>query len=118
MLLSGTRLAASISHVQSVWFKSWQLAGMEPACATCWQLTSDVSSCPMLFQVLAIDEAQFFPDLVEFCRSAVDDEGKHVIVAGLSGDFKRQRFGDLLELMPLADSIKQLKSKCAFCNQE
>eukprot|EP00878_Enallax_costatus_P018410 GHUV01019380.1.p1 GENE.GHUV01019380.1~~GHUV01019380.1.p1 ORF type:complete len:441 (+),score=107.47 GHUV01019380.1:306-1628(+) len=69
-------------------------------------------------QVLAIDEAQFFPDLLEFCRTAVDFEGKHVIVAGLSGDFKRQRFGQLLELMPLADSITQLASKCAFCEQE
>jgi thymidine kinase len=35
--------------------------------------------------VIAIDEAQFFPDLVEFCQEAVDHDGKHVIVAGLSG---------------------------------
>lgn len=69
-------------------------------------------------QVVAIDEAQFFPDLAEFCSEAVDVDGKHVIVAGLSGDFKRQRFGQLLELMPLADSITQLRSKCAFCEAE
>ena len=68
--------------------------------------------------MVAIDEAQFFPDLLDFCRVAVDIEGKHVIVAGLSGDFKRQRFWQLLELMPLADSITQLTSKCAFCEQE
>jgi hypothetical protein len=36
--------------------------------------------------VIAIDEAQFFPDLVEFCQEAVDNDGKHVIVAGLSGE--------------------------------
>jgi thymidine kinase len=36
--------------------------------------------------VIAIDEAQFFPDLVEFCTEAVDNYGKHVVVAGLSGD--------------------------------
>lgn len=35
--------------------------------------------------MIAIDEAQFFPDLVEFCQEAVDNDGKHVIVAGLSG---------------------------------
>lgn len=68
--------------------------------------------------VLAIDEAQFFPDLAEFCAEAVDRDGKHVIVAGLSGDFRRQRFGQLTELMPLADSIRQLTSKCAFCSAE
>jgi thymidine kinase len=69
-------------------------------------------------QVLAIDEAQFFPDLAEFCAQAVDGDGKHVIVAGLSGDFRRRRFGQLLELMPLADSITQLTSKCGFCSSE
>jgi hypothetical protein len=37
-------------------------------------------------QVLAIDEAQFFPDLLEFCQAAVDRDGKHVIVAGLAGE--------------------------------
>ncbi|WIA29953.1 hypothetical protein OEZ86_000051 [Tetradesmus obliquus] len=68
--------------------------------------------------VLAIDEAQFFPDLAEFCAEAVDRDGKHVIVAGLSGDFRRQRFGQLTELMPLADSIRQLTSKCAFCSAD
>lgn len=36
--------------------------------------------------MIAIDEAQFFPDLVEFCHEAVDIDGKHVIVAGLSGE--------------------------------
>eukprot|EP00775_Hariotina_reticulata_P012703 gene12703-12834_t len=66
-------------------------------------------------QVIAIDEAQFFPDLIDFCGQAVDGDGKHVIVAGLSGDFRRQRFGQLLELLPLADSITQLSSKCGFC---
>lgn len=40
-------------------------------------------------QVIAIDEAQFFPDLVEFCKEAVDHDGKHVIVAGLSGVYGR-----------------------------
>lgn len=71
-----------------------------------------------LCQVLAIDEAQFFPDLSEFCLNAVDHEGKHVIVAGLSGDSNRQKFGQLLDLMPLADDVMKLTSKCAFCDQE
>eukprot|EP00882_Tetradesmus_deserticola_P034412 GHRQ01039459.1.p1 GENE.GHRQ01039459.1~~GHRQ01039459.1.p1 ORF type:complete len:140 (+),score=65.03 GHRQ01039459.1:383-802(+) len=68
--------------------------------------------------LLAIDEAQFFPDLAEFCDQAVDGDGKHVVVAGLSGDFRRRRFGQLLDLMPLADSITQLTSTCAFCSSK
>lgn len=56
-----------------------------------------------LEQVIAIDEAQFFPDLAEFCAKAVDDHGKHVIVAGLSGErgtpqaWRRQARGHTLQ---------------------
>jgi hypothetical protein len=50
---------------------------------------------PPLRQVIAIDEAQFFGDLVEFCAAAADEEAKHVIVAGLDGDFQRRRFGQV-----------------------
>lgn len=44
-------------------------------------------------QVFAIDEAQFFTDLTDFCVQAADRDGKLVLVAGLDGDFRRQRFG-------------------------
>lgn len=43
--------------------------------------------------MFAIDEAQFFEDLMEFCVQAADQEGKLVLVAGLDGDFRRQPFG-------------------------
>lgn len=46
-------------------------------------------------QVFAIDEAQFFPDLLEFCRWAADVEHRTVIVAGLDGDFRRKKFGQV-----------------------
>lgn len=39
--------------------------------------------------VIGIDEAQFFDDLVEFCQNAADLDNKTVIVAGLDGDFLR-----------------------------
>ena len=41
-------------------------------------------------EVIGLDEAQFLPDLLEFCRFATDVHRKHVIVAGLDGDFRRQ----------------------------
>lgn len=65
--------------------------------------------------MLAIDEAQFFADLVQFCTEAVEGRGQRVIVAGLDGDFRRRKFGQLLELVPLADSVTKLSSKCAEC---
>lgn len=53
------------------------------------------------FSVIAIDEAQFLPDLLPFCMHAADAEQKHVLVAGLDGDFKRQRFGQVKALSAL-----------------
>lgn len=63
------------------------------------------------YQIIGIDEAQFFNDL-SMVVDWVDRLGKHVIVAGLDGDFNRQRFGYLLNLIPFSDSVQKL---CAYC---
>ena len=61
--------------------------------------------------VFAIDEAQFFPDLLAFCTAAADAHAKHLLLAGLDGDFRRQRFGQArrpahtLTLNPTSDHV-------------
>lgn len=65
--------------------------------------------------VVAIDEAQFFKDLVAFCQMAADRDNKHVVIAGLDGDFLRKRFGQVVDMLPLADSVKKLSADCYFC---
>lgn len=65
--------------------------------------------------VIAVDEAQFMPDLVEFCAVAADEERKKIIVAGLNGDFERKRFGQVLDLLPHCDSVTKLTGVCAAC---
>ena len=65
--------------------------------------------------VIAIDEAQFIPDLVPFCTDAADMHRKKIIVAGLDGDFKRNRFGAVLDLLPLCDSVTKLAGVCGEC---
>ncbi|GAB4814074.1 hypothetical protein N2152v2_001120 [Parachlorella kessleri] len=70
------------------------------------------------FQVIAIDEAQFFGDLVDFCAAAADHEAKHVIVAGLDGDFQRRRFGQILDVIPFADTVTKLTARCTFCHKD
>ncbi|CAG7883354.1 unnamed protein product [Brassica rapa] len=67
--------------------------------------------------VIGIDEAQFFGDLYEFCREAADKEGKTVIVAGLDGDYLRRRFGSVLDLVPVADTVTKLASRCEVCGK-
>jgi len=68
------------------------------------------------FDVVAVDEAQFFDDLVDFCLLAVEQWHKSVIVAGLDGDFKRRPFGQVLNLIPLADEVSKLHSRCGVEN--
>jgi thymidine kinase len=81
-------------------------------------LTREANGCGWdmdLFDVIAIDESQFFPDLKIFCLHAVEERGKTVIVAGLAGDFERKIFGDMVSLVPFADSVDFLHARCAFC---
>ena len=66
-------------------------------------------------QVIAVDEAQFFPDLVDFAARAADEDGKAVLLAGLDGDFRRRRFGQVLDLVPLADADTTLPARCMYC---
>lgn len=66
------------------------------------------------FDVVCIDEAQFFPDLVQFCDEMASLD-KTVIVSGLSSTFERKGFDSILGLIPLADSILKLKAICAIC---
>ena len=40
---------------------------------------------------------------------------KTVICAGLVADYKREKFGDILSLIPIADDIKMLSALCSIC---
>jgi thymidine kinase len=62
-------------------------------------------------QYILIEEGQFFPDLYE---TVVDwiEEGRYIYVAGLIGDSDMKHFGDMTELMPVADEIKFLHARC------
>lgn len=67
------------------------------------------------FDAVAIDEAQFFHNLKAGVMLMVEQYNKHVIVAGLSGDYKRQSFGEILELIPLADDVQYKRALCKHC---
>jgi thymidine kinase len=57
--------------------------------------------------VIGIDEAQFFPDLYNFVLQCEKD-GKTVILSGLDGDSNRRPFGQILDCIPLCDSVVKL----------
>lgn len=65
-------------------------------------------------KVIAVDEAQFFSNLRFFVDRAMEDK-KHVILAGLDGDYQQQVFGELLFMIPLADTVTKLSAMCMEC---
>uniref|UniRef100_A0A8C5EDH3 Thymidine kinase n=1 Tax=Gouania willdenowi TaxID=441366 RepID=A0A8C5EDH3_GOUWI len=67
--------------------------------------------------VIGIDEGQFFPDTVEFCEEMAN-LGKIIIVAALDGTFQRKPFGNILSLVPMAESVVKLNAVCMQCYKE
>lgn len=66
-------------------------------------------------KAIFIDEAQFFDDLYSFVSEALK-HNKWVVVCGLDGDFQRKPFGQILNLIPISDSICKLSALCTKCN--
>jgi thymidine kinase len=66
--------------------------------------------------IILINEGQFFTDLIEYCLLWCETFGKNIIVSGLDGDFKRKPFGQILDLIPYADSVTKLNAFCNLCN--
>jgi thymidine kinase len=64
--------------------------------------------------VILINEGQFFQDLYLFVVKMLE-QNKQVYVAGLDGDFQRNMFGSILQLIPLCDKVDKLTSLCGIC---
>jgi len=67
------------------------------------------------YEVVGIDEAQFFDKgLVEVCTK-LSEQGVRVIVAGLDMDFKGKPFGPMPELMAVAEYVTKVHAICVRC---
>ncbi|RZC76530.1 hypothetical protein C5167_000653 [Papaver somniferum] len=64
--------------------------------------------------VIGIAEAQFFDDLYDFCSKVADHDGKTIIVAGLDGDYLGRRFGSVLDVVPVADTVTKLTPRYVY----
>jgi len=67
------------------------------------------------YNVIIIDEGQFFPDLYKKVTEWVDKYPVHVVVSGLDGDSERSPFGDLLRLIPHSEEVVRLNAYCSKC---
>ena len=68
-------------------------------------------------EVILINEGQFFKDIVPWVKCAVETHHKKVYVCGLDGDFRREAFGNWLDLIPFCDEVTKLRSYCGCCKK-
>lgn len=65
---------------------------------------------------LYVNEAQFFPDLLEFAKTVLRDHpGKRVVLSGLDGDSEQRPFEQVVACVPLADRVRKLLAQCSVC---
>lgn len=66
-------------------------------------------------EVYLINEGQFFDDLDVVVKKLVGDMNKEVYIYGLDGDYKREKFGKMLDLIPICNKVKKLTALCNIC---
>ena len=65
--------------------------------------------------VVGIDEAQFFDDQITVVCEKLALKGMRVIVAGLDMDYQGKPFGQMPNLLAIADYITKLHAICVVC---
>ncbi len=67
-----------------------------------------------MVDVIAVDEAQFFSGLKSFVKKVLMDN-KTILLAGLDGDYKQEKFGEIIDCIPLADKVFKITAMCMEC---
>jgi thymidine kinase len=69
------------------------------------------------YDIIMVDEAHFFDDIVKFTKKLLENK-KHIVIATLIADFKGNKFGKVLDLIPISDEIIKLESYCIECSKQ
>lgn len=68
------------------------------------------------YDVIGVDEGQFFPDLQLIDKWA--DMGITVIVSALNGTSEKKPFQSVQDIIPLSDHITKLSAVCTNCGED
>ncbi len=69
------------------------------------------------YDVICIDEGQFFPNLFNFVSRYLL-MNKIVLVAGLNGDFNQNPLGEMQRLISIASKVSYLTAVCVICGKD
>lgn len=74
---------------------------------------------PFYWDIILIDEAQWFPDLYAFVNKYFRHQlcnNVRIYIAGLSGNKNQMKFGQILDIIPMCEEVVSLSSLCKICN--
>lgn len=106
--------------------KDQRYTGSETMLVTHDQISYKATSCHLLeevdaliqeYDVICIDEIQFYPDASRYCDRWAN-AGKIVEVCGLNGDYQRQPFEQISKLVPLCDDLSFVRAVCRDTGQD
>src|SRR5690349_5205289 len=67
------------------------------------------------YDVIGVDEVQFFPAEIVLVIDALVERGKRVVCSGLDQDFRGLPFGPMPELLCRAELVDKLQAVCHRC---
>lgn len=86
------------------------------ACSDLNEIVKKKEELKKKFDVIAIDEGQFFPNLSSNCNELAN-YGFMIIISCLSGSINLSPIGDSSKIIPVADKITMLRSMCKICRK-
>ena len=77
--------------------------------------TKDILLNSKDFDVVAIDEAQFFDDELLETVNLLANKGKRIIIAGLDMDYMGRPFGIMSNILAVSNDVTKLRAICNNC---
>jgi thymidine kinase len=67
------------------------------------------------YDCFVVEEAQFFKHLHHFCSHLLFNLKKNILVVGLDGCAQQKKFGEILDIIPMATTVTKLTALCSVC---
>lgn len=80
---------------------------------------SNLSQCDIdNYNVICVDEGQFYSDLYDTVLEWVLEKNKHVLVVSLDGSYRQKLIGDVTKLLPISNEFEKMSAICMKCIKE
>ena len=81
-----------------------------------WDVSKPLCAFTKLdYDCFVVEEAQFFTHLEHFCFELLTTYKKNILIVGLDADANQRKFGEILDVIPLATSVTKLSALCSVC---